>query len=113
MCIFSKHPTLKFSKGNGDWRHFFLAGPALVSIAGVHMFWGVLFRLVQLFLSAGISISICLPLYVQGGWVFRVAQVEPQGSEQPAHTLLLTRQRLLDLSTELFLDREDVSDWCI
>lgn len=45
--------------------------------------------------------------------MFRVAQVEPQGSEQPAHTLLLTRQRLLDLSTELFLDREGVSDWCI
>lgn len=43
----------------------------------------------------------------------RVAQVDPPGSEQPAHILLLTRQRLLDLRTELFLDREGVSDWCI
>lgn len=45
--------------------------------------------------------------------MIRVAEVDPCGSEQPAHTLLLTRQRLLDLRTELFLDREGVSDWCI
>lgn len=51
------------------WRFevLFLAGPALVAIAGVHVFWGGLFQLVQLFFSAGISMSICLPLYVHGG----------------------------------------------
>lgn len=70
MCSFSKHPTLKFSKGNGDLRLFFF----------FFFYWtcrcgdcwclcvlGFLFQLVQLFFSACISISIWLPLYVQGG----------------------------------------------
>lgn len=52
----------------GEWRFeaLFLAGPALVAIAGVYVFWGGWFRLVQLFFSACISISIWLPLCVQG-----------------------------------------------
>lgn len=98
------------------WRFevLFLAGPALVAVAGVHVFWGVLFQLVQLFFSAGISIfSMPSPIRAWGGWVVRVAEVDPCGSKQPAHTLLLTRQRLLDLRTELFLDHEGVPDWCI
>lgn len=60
-------PNTEIQQRKWRFEALFLAGPALVSIAGVHVFWGVLFRLVQLFLSAGISISICLPLYVQGG----------------------------------------------
>lgn len=59
-------PNTEIQQGKWRFEALFLAGPALVAIAGVYVFWGVLFQLVQLFFSACVSISIWLPLYVQG-----------------------------------------------
>lgn len=74
----------------------------------------------RLFLSVCFSVSIRLPLYVQGrgmggggGRVVRMALVNLPGSMQPAGVLLLTRQRLSDLAAGLFLDREGVCIWLV